>query len=80
MIWGFPQILLRFYRGYIGEENGSYYLEFEVWGLGNWVFWFPKIVGTSLGLFIIRTIVFWGLYWGSPILGNYYLLDFQLHL
>ena len=27
---------------------------------------FPKIRGTVLGVPIIRTIVFWGLYWGSP--------------
>ena len=31
---------------------------------------FPKIRGTSLGVPIIRTIVFWGLYWGPLILGN----------
>ena len=35
----------------------------------KWVF--PKIRGTILGVPIIRTIVFWGLYWGSLILGNY---------
>ena len=32
---------------------------------------FPKIRGTSLGVPIIRTIVYWGLYWGTLILGNY---------
>ena len=32
---------------------------------------FPKIRGTVLGVPIIRTIVFWGLYWGPFILGNY---------
>ena len=32
---------------------------------------FPKIMGTILGVPIIRIIVFWGLYWGSLILGNY---------
>ena len=32
---------------------------------------FPKIRGTILGVPIIRTMVFWGLYWGPPILGNY---------
>ena len=30
-----------------------------------------KIRGTFLGVPIILFIVFWGLYWGSPILGNY---------
>ena len=28
-------------------------------------------MGTFLGVPIIRTIVFWGLYWGPLILGNY---------
>ena len=32
---------------------------------------FPKIRGTFLGVPRIGTIVFWGLYWGPPILGNY---------
>ena len=32
---------------------------------------FPNIRGTILGVPIIRTIVFGGLYWGPPILGNY---------
>ena len=27
--------------------------------------------GTILGVPIIRTIVFWALYWGPPILGKY---------
>ena len=31
---------------------------------------FPKL-GTCLGVPIIRIIVFWDLYWGPPILGNY---------
>ena len=34
---------------------------------------FPKIRGTFLGVPIIRTIVFWGLYWGPLILGNYHM-------
>ena len=33
---------------------------------------FPKIMGTILGVPIIRIIVFWGLYWGPLILGNYH--------
>ena len=36
--------------------------------------WFPKIRGTFLVILIIRTIVYWGLYWGPLILGNYNLL------
>ena len=35
---------------------------------------FPKIRGTLLGVPIIRTIVFWGLYWGPLILGNYHIV------
>ena len=36
---------------------------------------FPQIKGTVLGVPIIWTIVFWGLYlyWGPLILGNYHL-------
>ena len=34
---------------------------------------FPKIRGTIWGVPIIRIIVFWGLYWGPPILGNYHM-------
>ena len=30
----------------------------------------PKIMGFFLGVHIIRTIVYWGLYWGPPILGK----------
>ena len=38
----------------------------------NWIpMWgFPKILGTFLGVSIIRTIVYLGLYWGPPILGT----------
>ena len=39
---------------------------FRIWG-------FPKRRGTILGVPIIRTIVFRGLYWGLLILGNYHL-------
>ena len=37
-----------------------------IWG-------FPKIAGTIFGVPIMRTIVFWVLYWGPPILGNYHI-------
>ena len=40
-------------------------METTIWGLG-----FPKIRGTILGVPIIRTIVYWGLNWGTLILGN----------
>ena len=32
---------------------------------------FPKIRGTFLGVPIIRTVVFWVLYWAPLVLGNY---------
>ena len=35
---------------------------------------FPKIRGTILGAPIIRAIIFWGLYWGPLILGNYHVI------
>ena len=38
----------------------------DVWG-------FPKIRGTFMGVPIIRTTVYWGLYWGPLILGNYHI-------
>ena len=34
---------------------------------------FPKVRGTFLGVHIIRTIAYLGLYWGPPILGNYHM-------
>ena len=39
---------------------------------------FPKIGGTILGVPIIRTIVFLGLYWSPFILGNYH-IDYSSH-
>ena len=41
---------------------------YSIWG-------FHRIGGTFLVIPIIRTIVFWGLHWGSLILGNYYIGD-----
>ena len=40
-------------------------------GIQEWKWVFPKIRGTILGVPVIRTIVFWALYWGPPILGKY---------
>ena len=37
------------------------------------IWWFPRIWGTILGVPKIRIIVYWGLYWGSFILGNYHI-------
>ena len=34
---------------------------------------FPKIGGVTLGVPINRSILFWDVCWGSPILGNYHL-------
>ena len=36
---------------------------------------FHKIGGTLLGVPILRIIIFWGLYWGPPILGNYHMVE-----
>ena len=47
-----------------GELQRSHIVDVFKWGL-------PKMRGTFLGVPIIRTIVFWGLYWGLPILGIY---------
>ena len=33
---------------------------------------FPKISGT-FGVSIIRMMIYWGLYWGPPILENYHI-------
>ena len=33
---------------------------------------FHKIICTLLGVPIIRILVYGGLYWGPPILGNYH--------
>ena len=51
-------------------EDGSFYNScLPYWWLvanvGNMIpIWgFPKIRGTILGVLIIRTIIFWGLYW-----------------
>ena len=40
-------------------------------GIDIWEY--PKIRGTFLGVPIVRIVVFGGLYWGSPILGNYHI-------
>ena len=50
----------------ISLVKGFWKERFVIWG-------FPKIRGTILGIPIIRTIVYWGLYWGSLILGNYHI-------
>ena len=41
--------------------------------MGIWRF--PKIRGTLLGIPIIRNILFWGLYWGPLISGNYHIVN-----
>ena len=49
-------------------------------GSSNLAIWgFPKIRGTFLGVPIIRTIVYWGLYWGTLILGNYHIVLLAFH-
>ena len=39
----------------------------------DFIWEFPEIRGTILGVPIIRTIIFCGLYWGPLILGNYHI-------
>ena len=47
---------------------------------GNKMWGFPQIRGTILGvLIIIRTIIYWGLYWGPSILGNYHVEAHKFH-
>ena len=38
---------------------------------------FPRIMGTFLVVPIIRIMVYWGLYWGPSILGNYHVKTMQ---
>ena len=38
---------------------------------------FPTITGTILGVPTIRTRVFWGLYWGTPIFEDYHMIHVQ---
>ena len=45
---------------------------------GSYLERFPKIRGTLLRVPKIGIIVFWGLYWGPLILGNYHLERFFL--
>ena len=41
--------------------------------VASYIWEFPKIRVPFLGVPIIRTIVFGGLYWAPPILGNYHI-------
>ena len=42
-----------------------------IWGVS-------KIMGTFLGVSKIRTIVYWGLYWGPLILRNYHMEPYRV--
>ena len=59
-----------------GGSSSPWYLCTHI--LMEFTWGFPKIRGTFLGVPIIRTIVYWGLYWGPPILGNYHMTSVQL--
>ena len=52
----------------MGSSSGHRFRGFGFIGI---IWGFPKIRGTFLGVPMMRTIVYWGLYWGSLILGNY---------
>ena len=43
--------------------------------VSGYIWGFPDIRGTFLGVPIKRIIVYWGLYWGPLILANYNLED-----
>ena len=51
------------------ETGGRGELLNTCWRFGG----FPKLGVPLLGVPIVRTIIFWGLYWGPLILGNYHL-------
>ena len=48
-------------------------LSISIWG-------FPKIRGTFLGVPVLRILVFWGLYRGPLILGNYHMVQGRLSI
>ena len=55
--------------GYTGPRSGIRgYVYMYIWG-------FPKIRGPLLGVLVIRTVVYWGLYWG-PL----YLVIYHTHM
>ena len=59
-----------------GYTMKHYYLQgcfVEIAVTNNEIWGFLKIRGTIVGVLIIRTIVYWGLYWGPPISGNYHI-------
>ena len=62
------QNLLRSIRCFIlgCDILGSSLGYMDIWG-------FPKVRGTFFGVPIMRITIFWGLYWGPLILGNYQL-------
>ena len=44
------------------------------WAIVAGIIWeFPKIRGTFLGVPMTRVFVYWDLYWGPPIYGNYHI-------
>ena len=63
---GYNQTVMKAGKANVKRQKASSrpYLQcLAIWG-------FPKIRGTFLGVPIIRTIVFWGLHWGSPYFGK----------
>ena len=61
-------LMLTAYHDDNRDEHMLLFVAKTIWG-------FPKIRGTFLGVPIIRTIVFWGLYWGPLILRNYHICN-----
>ena len=61
-------------RAFRREFRSRVYSRVERLGITSGLIWeFPKIRGTFLGVPILRIIVYWGLYWGTLILGKYHL-------
>ena len=55
--------------GQVQNEHGAFGASIEPKGFGD----FPKLGLLFWGVARIRTIVFWDLYWGPLMLGNYHL-------
>ena len=57
----------------LAEETSAIYLSFHSGSCSTWHMRVSQITGTILGVSIIGIVIFWGLFWGPPILGNYHI-------
>ena len=68
MVWGL---------GFKGPMHATGQLLIRIPASPSLTWGFPQIRGNLLGLLIIRTtVVFWRLYWGPLVLGNYHISSF----